>query len=551
MKVILDKKLITEKGIKDFDIDPVNKEVVAVGKKLYIITIDIEDNVKIREFGGKLKNIEAIRFIKEENQLFVSNAFFILTIYGNIYKYDGGKHKIVKDIFSMERTLEYINFTTNGKIIYLLDNILHSYNPNSGKTIRKDLSNENNENKGKYKIYINNENIVLKYRALHFQENTISIFDENLDEIFNIKTLKNHIYSSIFDLQYIAGTEDGEIEIWDVITKELYNSIKISDYRISYIEKMKENYFLGLSSGEFVITDNKFKIIKTMNLHKDDILKIRANDENIFTLGLDSNVLSLRILKDEDLDAERERFLREFNIHNDYFEFFTYDRVEKVNNFLKEFKLKNVNYAPKDEFIFRVLSDSIKSRKVCILAKEPYLQNNEATGLAFEMEKKSWADPEINSTLKNMLKLIYKTYMGTLKDISFIREDIESRKFQILPPNKLFKYWKESGVLLLNTIFTVSEVRSNEHIKFWTPFTQELLEFISEKNKEIIYFLWGKDTQVFEKNIISGEKILHNHPASSGNNEKEKDFLNSDSFEKTRNIINWTGYEAENNNTLF
>ena len=59
--------------------------------------------------------------------------------------------------------------------------------------MKKDLLNDNNVSKGKYKIYINNENIVLKYRPLHTRENSISIFDENLDEIFDIKTIKNII----------------------------------------------------------------------------------------------------------------------------------------------------------------------------------------------------------------------------------------------------------------------------------------------------------------------------------------------------------------------
>ena len=116
MKVILDKKVINEKGLKDFDLDPVNKDLVAVGKKLYFISQDFSGNVKIKELGGKLKNIEAIKFIKEENQLFVSNSFFVLTMYGSIYKYDDSKHKTSKTVFAMERTAYYVNFITIGKI---------------------------------------------------------------------------------------------------------------------------------------------------------------------------------------------------------------------------------------------------------------------------------------------------------------------------------------------------------------------------------------------------------------------------------------------------
>ena len=551
MKVILDKKLINENGLKDFDLDPVNKDLVAVGKKLYFVSQDLEGKVSIKELGGKLKNIEAVKFIKEENQLFVSNSFFVLTMYGDIFKYYDRRHKASKTVFSTERTPDYINFTTNGKIIYLMDNILYSYNPNSEMTIKKPLINKNNENRGKYKIYINGENIVLKYRALHSQENTISIFDENLEEIFNIKTVKNHIYSSISALQYIAGTEDGEVEIWDVITKELYNSIKISDYRISYIEKTKENYLLGLSSGELVITDSKFRIEKKLNLHKGDILKIKANDERVFTLGMDYNILSLKILKDEETDAERRNFMKEYNINDEYFDFFTYERVEAVRNFIKELKIKNIPYSPKESHIFKVFSEPLSEQKICIPVKEPYTQGNTATGLALEMEKNSWTDSELNNSLRNILKLLYKTYMGTSKDLNYIREDIEKKTFNILPPDKLFKYWQKNGVLLLNTVLTISETKAAEHARFWIPFTQELLEFISEKNKNIVYFLWGKDAQVFEKNIKNGEIIKHNHPSVWGNPENENDFLNSRSFEKTKGVINWLGCETERKTTLF
>ena len=145
MKVILDKKLINEKGLKDFDLDPVNKDLVAVGKKLYFVSQDLEGKVIIKELGGKLKNIEGVKFIKEENQLFVSNSFLVLTMYGEIFKYYDRKHKASKTVFSMERTPDYINFTTNGKIIYLLDDILYSYNPNSEMTIKKPVINKNND----------------------------------------------------------------------------------------------------------------------------------------------------------------------------------------------------------------------------------------------------------------------------------------------------------------------------------------------------------------------------------------------------------------------
>ena len=141
--------------------------------------------------------------------------------------------------------------------------------------------------------------------------------------------------------------------------------------------------------------------------------------------------------------------------------------------------------------------------------------------------------------------------MGTSKDLNHIREDVEKNRFNILSPDKLFKYWQKNGVLLLNTILTISETKTADHGKFWIPFTQELLEFISEKKMDITYFLWGKDMHLFEKNIKNGEILKYNHPSVWGNPENEKDFLNSKSFEKTKGIINWLGCDDWRKSTLF
>ena len=113
----------------------------------------------------------------------------------------------------------------------------------------------------------------------------------------------------------------------------------------------------------------------------------------------------------------------------------------------------------------------------------------------------------------------------------------------------------------MNSALTTVVGKAGEHHGFWNNFTKELLEYISIKNNSVVYFLWGKDAELFEKNILSGDIIKHNHPAICGNLENEKDFLNGISFRNTVNIINWTGYEEkiempkhkekEDKNTLF
>ena len=538
MNIILEDSIDYKFKIKDFGIDPVNTRIIVTGDNL----VFLNKNKIEKEIKGKLKNCQMIKYIKEKNQLFASSSFFVSTSTGVVYKCDSLKKKIVSTIFDLSKTVEFINFTTSGKIVYIDNNKLFTYD-----TYTKDLKSiriENNDNNGNYKIFISEENIILKYRKLHEEENTINIFDENLEKIFELKTEKNHIYSSIVGLQYISGTSDGEIEIWDILSGELYNSIKISKSKVSFIEKEADYYFIGTGSGDLLVTDDKFNVLKKLNVSRNEIIKIHIVNDKIFVLGMENNIYILSLIKenDEKLSLEyREKFLAENGIHKDYLEFFTVDRVSEIENFIRRMEIQKVKFVPKRENIFRAFSDSISSRKVCLLGKDPYFQPNVATGLSFEVKKNSWMDPEVNTSLKNMLKLIYKTYMGTIKDINEIRNEIESNKFVILQPDKIFGNWKEQGVLLINSALTTIENEAGRHHKFWNTFTEDLIEFLSTKNSEIIFLLWGKDAQIFEKNIKNDKIIKHNHPAICGNLENEADFMNGKSFELTKDVIEWLG----------
>ena len=544
MNIILEDSIYHRSGIKDFGVDPVNERIIMTGEKLVFFK-----NGKIeKEISGKVKNCEIIKYIKEKNQLFVSSTFFVSTGTGKVYKCDSSKKKIVEPVFDSEKLIEFINFTTGGKIIYIENDILYSYDSNSLELNQAEISEKESRQRGNYKLFTSGENVILKYRELHSQTNIINIFDSKLEKIFEIKTENNHIYAKISDLEYIAGTATGEIEIWNILEKELYNSIKIADSRITYIEKNNGNYFIGTGNGDLIITDWEFKTLKTQSVFKNEIIKICYIEDKIFILSADNKIVTLKIINEENDSKNaslREKFLEEYNIHSDYYDFFTLDRVIKIDNFIKEMDIKKINYTPSRENIFKVFSDSISSRKVCLIGKDPYFQEGVATGLSFEVNKSSWDDPDINTSLKNIVKLIYKTYTGKSEDISKIREEIENKKFLILPPNKLIKSWKEQGVLLVSAALTTIVGKAGEHHKFWDPFTRDLLEYISAKNPNIVYFLWGKDAEIFEKNILSGEIIKHNHPAISGNLSNEKDFMNGKSFEKTKNIINWTGFEIK------
>ena len=539
MKTILEDNISYDTKIKDFGVDSVNKRIITTGDKL----IFLKEGKIEKEVAGKIKNCEVIRYIKEKNQLFVSSIFFVSTQNGKVYKCDGRRKKIIEEVYDFERTPEVVDFTTGGKIIFIENNTLCSYDVNTKESYITQSFSEN-MTKGNYRIFTSGENVILKYRELHEKSNKINIFDSKLEKIFDIKTENNHIYSKIVGIEYLAGTDAGEIEIWNIIEAEMYNSIKISNSRITFIEKNDKNYFIGTGTGDLIITDETFKIQVIQNIFKNEITKICVIEDEIFVLGVENKIVKLKIIDETNEvknNIQRMEFMEKYNIHEDYYDFFTVEKVTAINSFIKCMEIRKIEYIPKNEYIFKALRSSISSRKVCILSNEPYSQGEIATGLAFEVKNTSWVNHEINISLKNILKLLYKTYNGKMEDIEKIRKEISHNEFNILPPNELFKSWEKQGVLLLNSSLTAIEEKTGEHNKFWHPFTRDLIEYISTKNENIVYFLWGKDAEQFEKNILNGEIIKSNHPAKGGHSEGEKDFLKGDFFEKTKDIINWLG----------
>ena len=539
MKTILEDNISYDTKIKDFGVDSVNKRIITTGDKL----IFLKEGKIEKEVAGKIKNCEVIRYIKEKNQLFVSSIFFVSTQNGKVYKCDGRRKKIIEEVYDFERTPEVVDFTTGGKIIFIENNTLCSYDVNTKESYITQSFSEN-MTKGNYRIFTSGENVILKYRELHEKSNKINIFDSKLEKIFDIKTENNHIYSKIVGIEYLAGTDAGEIEIWNIIESEMYNSIKISNSRITFIEKNDKNYFIGTGTGDLIITDETFKIQVIQNIFKNEITKICVIEDEIFVLGVENKIVKLKIIDETNEvknNIQRMEFMEKYNIHEDYYDFFTVEKVTAINSFIKCMEIRKIEYIPKNEYIFKALRSSIFSRKVCILSNEPYSQGEIATGLAFEVKNTSWVNHEINISLKNILKLLYKTYAGKMEDIEKIRKEISHNEFNILPPNELFKSWEKQGVLLLNSSLTAIEEKTGEHNKFWHPFTRDLMEYISKKNENIVYLLWGKDAEQFEKNILNGEIIKSNHPAKGGHSEGEKDFLKGDFFEKTKDIINWLG----------
>lgn len=290
MDIILEEDIAYKTKVNDFGVEPVNKRIITTGEKL----IFFKKGIFEKETGGKVKNSKIIKYIKEKNQLFVSSMFFVSTPNGKVYKCDGNKKKIKALVFETDKLITAMNFITSGRIVYIEDNTLFSYDVDTQELIFTKIN--KNKKIGNYDIFTSGENVIIKFREEEKENNIIYIFENKLKKIFEIKTENDHTYSKIVGIKYFAGTEEGEIEVWNILDKELYNSIKIADIKINYIEEDEEKFFIGLVDGTMIITDKDFKILIKEKVSDEEIKKICIIENEIYILISDKRIIKYRMI---------------------------------------------------------------------------------------------------------------------------------------------------------------------------------------------------------------------------------------------------------------
>ena len=159
--------------------------------------------------------------------------------------------------------------------------------------------------------------------------------------------------------------------------------------------------------------------------------------------------------------------------------------------------------------------------KAVILGQDPYHQPGQAHGLCFSVKK----GVQIPPSLVN----IYK--------------ELES-DLGIKPPNHGYlESWARNGVLLLNTVLTVRDSQANSHKgKGWEIFTDRVIELLNEREKPMVFILWGNNAKAKEKLITNPAhciiKSAHPSPLSA-----HYGFWGGKYFSKTNDFLISTGQE--------
>jgi uracil-DNA glycosylase len=145
----------------------------------------------------------------------------------------------------------------------------------------------------------------------------------------------------------------------------------------------------------------------------------------------------------------------------------------QLTSFLKgQYAAKKRIFPPQD-LIFRALqSVDYPDVRVVLLGQDPYHGAGQAIGLSFAVPNELFPKPP---SLLNIFKEI-QSDLGV--EIPKSCSDLSG--------------WAKQGVLLLNAVLTVEESKAGSHQgKGWEVFTDKIIQLLNEREKPVIFLLWG------------------------------------------------------------
>ena len=198
------------------------------------------------------------------------------------------------------------------------------------------------------------------------------------------------------------------------------------------------------------------------------------------------------------------------------------EQFRNLVDFVKAEYQDNVCY-PKGSLIFSALNNCVFDKvKLVILGQDPYHNPNQANGLAFSVPENITHPPSLVNIFKEIQQDLNTSY----------------------PVSGDLMNWVKQGVLLLNSTLTVRKNRPGSHQnKGWEDFTDEIINMISLKKKNIVFLLWGNYAKKKSKLIDQNKHLIlrSGHPSPLSANRGywfgNKHFSKANQYFKENNIV--------------
>lgn len=190
----------------------------------------------------------------------------------------------------------------------------------------------------------------------------------------------------------------------------------------------------------------------------------------------------------------------------------------KAFNIYYKMKSQNVIYPNSADIYNAFMKTSYDDVKVVILGQDPYHEEGQANGLAFSVNNGVKMPP----SLKNIFKELQDDIDGELRTNTDLTD------------------WAKQGVFLLNSSLTVIEGRPNSMADIWNTFTDSIIKLLNNKEKPIVFVLWGKNARDKKKLIDTNKHFIiesaHPSPLSA-----YRGFFGSKPFSKVNEYLISTG----------
>ena len=153
---------------------------------------------------------------------------------------------------------------------------------------------------------------------------------------------------------------------------------------------------------------------------------------------------------------------------------FNKDYYLKLREFLKEEYRTQTVYPDMHDIFNAFKYTDYNDVKVVILGQDPYHEPMQAQGLSFSVPKGVRIPPSLVN--------IYKE----------LNDDMGIP----VPSHGCLREWASEGVLLLNAVLTVRKGKAGSHAgKGWEILTDKVIELLNEREKPMVFILWGAYAQ--------------------------------------------------------
>ena len=198
---------------------------------------------------------------------------------------------------------------------------------------------------------------------------------------------------------------------------------------------------------------------------------------------------------------------------------FADERYLKIREFLKKEYSTQVIYPDMYDLYNCFRYTPIENLKVVILGQDPYHEPGQAHGLCFSVNKGVKIPPSLANIYKEM-----KSDLGIDQ-----------------PEHGYLADWARQGVLLLNATLTVRRSEPNSHKgKGWEIFTDRVIELLNEREKPMVFILWGANARAKETLITNPDHLIltgaHPSPLSAFNG-----FFGGAYFSRANRFLEATG----------